>query len=76
MPYESAKQSRYMHAKHPAIAKRWDAKYGKPPHGSAQFTEADFVRGYAKKKVREEPVDWYTVEKPGKPPLKRKVYEA
>ena len=28
MPYRSDKQRRYMHAKHPGIAKRWDATYG------------------------------------------------
>lgn len=28
MPYRSAKQRRYMHAKHPEIAERWDRKYG------------------------------------------------
>lgn len=28
MPYKSAKQRRFMHAKHPEIAKRWDKKYG------------------------------------------------
>lgn len=28
MPYRSAKQRRFMHAKHPKIAKRWDRKYG------------------------------------------------
>lgn len=28
MPYRSDKQSRFMHAEHPDIAKRWDAKYG------------------------------------------------
>lgn len=28
MPYRSEKQRRYMHAKHPKIAKKWDAKYG------------------------------------------------
>lgn len=28
MPYKSAKQRRFMHAKHPTIAKRWDKKYG------------------------------------------------
>lgn len=28
MPYKSAKQRRYMHAKHPEIAKRWDREYG------------------------------------------------
>jgi len=29
MPYRSEKQRRYMHAKHPEIAERWDKKYGK-----------------------------------------------
>lgn len=28
MPYKSAKQRRFMHAKHPQIAARWDEKYG------------------------------------------------
>lgn len=28
MPYRSAKQRRYMHARLPSIAKRWDRKYG------------------------------------------------
>lgn len=28
MPYRSAKQRRYMHAKHPEIAARWDEEYG------------------------------------------------
>jgi hypothetical protein len=28
LPYRSAKQRRYMHAKHPKIAKKWDKKYG------------------------------------------------
>ena len=28
MPYKSAKQSRYMHAKLPKIAAEWDKKYG------------------------------------------------
>lgn len=26
MPYKSEKQRRYMHAKHPKIAARWDAE--------------------------------------------------
>lgn len=29
MPYKSAKQRRFMHAKHPKIAARWDRRYGK-----------------------------------------------
>jgi hypothetical protein len=28
MPYASDKQRKYMHAKHPDIAARWDKKYG------------------------------------------------
>jgi hypothetical protein len=28
MPYQSEKQRRFMHAKHPKIAARWDRKYG------------------------------------------------
>jgi len=28
MPYRSEKQRKYMHAKHPEIAARWDKKYG------------------------------------------------
>lgn len=30
MPYESKAQMRFMHAKHPEIAKRWDKKYDTP----------------------------------------------
>lgn len=32
MPYRSAKQRRYMHARHPKIAARWDRKYGGKVH--------------------------------------------
>lgn len=28
MPYQSKAQVRFMHARHPEVAKRWDAKYG------------------------------------------------
>ena len=28
MPYRSERQRRYMHAKHPTIAARWDEEYG------------------------------------------------
>ena len=28
MPYRSAKQRRFMHAKHPRLAAKWDKKYG------------------------------------------------
>lgn len=49
MPYKSAKQSRYMHAKHPKIAARWDKKYGKAPHGSGKITDEDLLRGFIPK---------------------------
>lgn len=28
MPYKSEKQRKYLHAKHPQIAAKWDKKYG------------------------------------------------
>jgi len=28
MPFKSEKQRKYMHAKHPKIAERWERKYG------------------------------------------------
>jgi hypothetical protein len=28
MPYKSEKQRKFMHAKHPEIAAKWDKKYG------------------------------------------------
>lgn len=31
MPFRSAKQRRYMFAKHPKIAKRWAKRYGTKP---------------------------------------------
>lgn len=30
MPYKSMKQMRYLHARKPKIAKRWDEEYGSP----------------------------------------------
>ncbi len=30
MPYKSTAQMKFMHAKHPEIAKKWDKKYGVP----------------------------------------------
>lgn len=30
MPYKSKAQQGYLHAKHPEIAKKWDAKYEVP----------------------------------------------
>lgn len=31
MPFKSVAQQRYMYARHPDIAKRWQAEYGNPP---------------------------------------------
>jgi hypothetical protein len=31
MPFKSARQRRYLFAKHPKIAKRWAKKYGTKP---------------------------------------------
>lgn len=31
MPYRSEKQRRYMHSKLPALAAKWDRKYGAKP---------------------------------------------
>lgn len=31
MPYKSLKQMRFLHAKHPEIARRWDREYGTRP---------------------------------------------
>lgn len=28
MPYRSERQRKYLHAREPALAERWDAKYG------------------------------------------------
>jgi hypothetical protein len=33
MPFKSAKQRRYMFAKHPKIARRWAKKYGTKVRG-------------------------------------------
>ena len=36
MPYKSEKQRRYLHAKEPSLAKKWDRKYGKKSKGGAK----------------------------------------
>ena len=40
MPYQSEAQMRYMHAKHPKIAKRWDKKYGSNPTNTEKAKRA------------------------------------
>ena len=43
MPFRSEKQRRFMHAKHPEIAERWEAEYGSTPRK---------VKKRPKKKIR------------------------
>lgn len=31
MPFKSKRQQAFMYARHPEIAKRWQAEYGNPP---------------------------------------------
>ena len=45
MPYESIEQQRYLHAKKPRLAKRWDSKYGPYRHRSKK-------RKYDKKAIQ------------------------
>lgn len=44
MPYKSDKQRRFMHAKHPDIAARWDKEYG------GKVKKSDKIRKRKKKK--------------------------
>lgn len=45
MPYRSEKQRRFMHAKHPEIAARWDAEYGSKPKPKEKKRGRDRLRG-------------------------------
>lgn len=47
MPYKSEKQRRFMHARHPDIAARWDAEAKKKPAGRDNPRRA---KGKAKKR--------------------------
>lgn len=55
MPYASDKQRRFMHAKHPEIAKRWDAEESKkkkrPRSGSRTASAYILALKMAGKKV-------------------------
>jgi hypothetical protein len=42
MPYKSAKQRAYLHAKEPALAAKWDKKYG----GKVQKKTSKKKRGH------------------------------
>jgi len=39
MPYKSEKQRKFMHAKHPEIAERWDKEYGGKISKKKKFTK-------------------------------------
>lgn len=39
MPYKSKAQMRYMHAKHPTIAKRWDSEFHQTGKGLPQHVK-------------------------------------
>lgn len=44
MPYKSAKQRAFMHAKHPDIAARWDKEYGGKVTGKKKVTKKKAVK--------------------------------
>jgi len=50
VPYRSEKQRRFMHAAHPEIAKRWDAKYGGKVKKKKKDKpkKSDYSKGYLK----------------------------
>lgn len=54
MPYKSLAQMRYMHMKHPKIAKEWDDKYGKdyikhlPEHKQGASRRKKALKKFAK----------------------------
>lgn len=50
MPYKSEKQRRFMHAKHPDIAKRWDAEYGGKVEGKKSYKPDPKPQSKKKKK--------------------------
>lgn len=52
MPYKSDKQRRYMHAKHPEIAARWDRETG----GKVEKKGAAAKKAAAKKKLAQKPI--------------------
>jgi len=45
VPFRSAKQRRFMFAKHPGIAKRWAKKYGTKPRGKKKKGKSRRKRG-------------------------------
>lgn len=44
MPYKSAKQRAFMHAKHPDIAARWDKEYGGKVTGKKKAVKKKIVK--------------------------------
>lgn len=53
MPYVSDAQRKFMHAKHPALARRWDKKYGgggKLPEHVSDKDKSDAMKRRLKKR--------------------------
>jgi hypothetical protein len=50
MPYTSERQRRFMHARHPDIAARWDAKYGGKIVKKKPRKAADTIKARASKR--------------------------
>lgn len=55
MPYKSDKQRRYMHAKEPAIAARWDKEYGGKVTKSKKSKKGKIVKAAPKKAMHKMP---------------------
>jgi len=45
MPYRSERQRRYLHARHPDIAARWDREYGPEPKARVKVRRRPAKRG-------------------------------
>lgn len=50
MPYRSERQRRFMHARHPDIAARWDAKYGTKVKAKKKSSAKSTKRAKSKKR--------------------------
>lgn len=49
MPYKSDAQRRFMHAKHPEIAERWDREYRDTPKRSTRYRAMESLHRKMKK---------------------------
>ena len=53
MPYKSDAQRKFMHAKHPEIAKRWDAEYDSGGKLPAHVSQASMRRAALLRKMQQ-----------------------